>query len=158
MLRVARALRIRADRAGAALVINDRPHLAVAAGADGVHVGPDDGDLATVRAIVGPTRFVGRSTHSLDALAAAVVEDTDYVAFGPVWSTRNAGRDKGERGVEALRAARALVPAPIPLVAIGGIDDARLAEIRAAGVDAWAVIGAVAQAPDRVMATRRLVG
>jgi thiamine-phosphate pyrophosphorylase len=75
-----------------------------------------------------------------------------------VYPTVNAGRPKTVRGIDALRAARAAVPPGVPLVAIGGIDGSRLADVRATGVDAWAVIGAIARAADREAATRALLG
>lgn len=142
---VARAVRRRCDAVGAVFIVNDDALAAARVDADGVHVGQLDAATDAVRAIVGPNRCIGRSTNALDQLPPAA-RGADYVAFGPVWATDNAGRDKGVRGLEALREARRQVD--VPLVAIGGIDASRVAAVRAAGADAWAVIGAVAFAPD----------
>src|SRR5262249_44354760 len=82
--------------------------------------------------------------------------DADYVAFGPIYATPNLSVPKPVRGLELLTRVRVVVPAPIPLVAIGGITAERVDEVRAAGADAWAVIAAVARAPDPVLAARAL--
>ena len=153
--RVARLLVTRCRDAGATFIVNDHADIAAAVDADGVHVGQLDAPTPAVRAVLGPDRILGRSTHSLDQVRNAA-QGADYVAFGPIWPTTRGGRPKGVRGVDALRQARAAVPG-VPLVAIGGIDAARLPEVIAAGADAWAVIGAVALAADPVAATRALI-
>jgi len=157
VLRAARALHARCVPLGATLILNDWPELAAAAGADGVHVGQTDADAATARRLVGPNRIVGRSTNDLLQIPAAL-EGADYLAFGPVWPTDHLSRPKAVQGVERLVRARALVPADVPLVAIGGVTADRLPAIRDAGADAWAVIGAIAGAGARVAATRALLG
>lgn len=155
VLAVARRASARCRAVGATFLVNDHAEIAVAADADGVHVGQLDAAPEAVRRIVGPDRIVGRSTNDLDQLRAALV-GADYVAYGPVWPTPNAGRPKTVRGPEALAQARLAVPAGFPLVAIGGITAERVPIVRAAGVDAWAVIGAIANAEDPVAATRAL--
>ncbi len=152
--RVARQVGLRCRAAGATFIVNDHVQVAAAVGAHGVHLGQLDIPTASARKQLGPDAIIGRSTHDLAQLAEASRQAT-YVAFGPVWSTPNGGRDKGVRGVEALCAARAAVPG-IPLVAIGGVTRERLALVRAAGVDAWAVIGEVAGADDPVAVVRGL--
>ncbi len=154
VLRAARALAPPCRQVGATLLVNDHVEVAVAAGADGVHLGQRDPDAAAARRLLGPDRILGRSTNALDQVPAATT-GADYLAFGPVWPTGNVSRPKEVQGIEALREARALAP-DLPLVAIGGITAARLPAIRAAGADAWAVIGAVAGAEDPVAATRAL--
>jgi thiamine-phosphate diphosphorylase len=154
--RAARELAVRCHRVGATLIVNDWPEIAVSSGSDGVHVGQLDASVEAVRAVVGEGRIIGRSTNDLDQLREAL-RGADYVAFGPVWETANAGRPKTVRGIDALRAARAAVPPSVPLVAIGGITRARAAEVRAAGASAWAVIGAIAHADDRIAATKALI-
>jgi len=152
----AREALARCRAAGATFLVNDLPGVAAAVGADGVHVGQRDAAADEVRRIVGPGRIVGRSTHSPEALAEAR-RHADYVAFGPVFPTPRLSWDKPLQGLEALSAARAHAGST-PLVAIGGIDATRLASVRATGVDAWAVISAVAHADDPVAATRALCG
>ncbi len=156
-LAAARAIRALTRAAGAAFVANDDPHLAVAADADGLHLGQLDGPIDAARAVVG-SRWIGRSTNTVDQARAAVAEGADYVAFGPVYATPHLSRPKEVRGVARLAEVRAVVPPEIPLVAIGGITAERIPEIRAAGAQAWAVIGAVASADDRRLATRALLG
>ena len=156
VLVAARELRLRTHLYDAVLIVNDDPEVAVAADADGVHLGATDLDVEAARRIVGD-RLIGRSTNDPAQIREAL-RGADYVAFGPVWETKNVSRPKAVRGVEWLAVARRLVPEGVPLVAIGGITAERLDEVRAAGADAWAVIGAIAGAPDPVAATRDLLG
>ena len=73
--------------AGIPFILNDYPALAVAVGADGLHIGQDDGSLADARAVTGPGMMIGRSTHSLDQARAALAEGFDYIGFGPLFAT-----------------------------------------------------------------------
>ena len=155
-LRAARAIRAQTREVGAAFVVNDDPHLALEAEADGLHLGQLDGPIGAARAVAGD-RWIGRSTNDLEQVAAAVAEGADYVAFGPVFATSNISRPKTVRGLERLTAARRTVPRGIPLVAIGGITADRLSQVVGAGADSWAVIGAIAGAEDPVAATRALI-
>ena len=152
---VARALVPRCRELGATLIINDVPEVAAASGADGVHVGQTDGPSPHIRHRLGPGRLLGRSANRLEELGAAR-DGADYVAFGPLYDTANLSRPKPVQGPALLIRARAIVPAHIPLVAIGGITTERLGELRAQA-DAWAVIGAIAGADDPVAATRMLL-
>lgn len=144
VIRAARALADRCRACGATLIVNDRAELALAGGADGVHLGQLDGAVAEARRVLGSGAIVGRSTGDVDQIALAV-QEADYVAFGPVYPTPHLSRPKAVRGIDGLRAARVHVPAGVPLVAIGGIDASSLAEVVDAGADAWAVIGAIAR-------------
>jgi thiamine-phosphate pyrophosphorylase len=128
--------------AGTLLFANDRPDLALLAGADGVHVGQADLHLADVRRFA-PGLKVGVSTHELGELEQALSEQPDYVAFGPVFSTRSKAAPEPTVGVELLAKAAGLARrAGVPLVAIGGIDRARLGQA-GAHADLIAVIGAL---------------
>jgi len=151
--RVAGALSIRCRARGATFIVNDHADIAAAVDADGVHLGQADVSTAEARSIIGPDRIIGRSTNALDQIAATLA-GADYLAFGPLYPTDNLSRPKEVQGEERLHIARGRVP--IPLVAIGGIDAARLPAIQRAGADAWAVIGAIAGAADPVTATRLL--
>lgn len=155
VLRACRELLPRCLAVGATLIVNDLAEVAVAAGAHGVHVGQTDDPAAEVRRILGPDLILGRSTNAPDQVGAAL-RGADYVAFGPMYETRHLSRPKQIQGPALLRAVRPLVPAGVPLVAIGGITRERLPEIRDGGADAWAVIGAIALAPDPIEATRAL--
>ncbi len=153
--RLASELSRRSRAVGATFIVNDHPEIAAAVGADGVHLGQTDADTAEVRKIVGPDSIIGRSTN-----APGEIENTlkgaDYLAFGPMFPTGNISRPKAVQGVEVFRSVRRQVA--IPLVAIGGIDAGALPLVRGAGADAWAVIGAIANAEDPVTATRMLCG
>ncbi|MBW1877920.1 MAG: thiamine phosphate synthase [Deltaproteobacteria bacterium] len=156
ILVAARQLRALCDAQQATLIINDWPEIAVAAAADGVHVGQLDADAKTARRIVGADRIVGRSTNDPEQVRYAL-RGADYLAYGPVYATTHLSRPKTVHGVAALASARAIIPAEVPLVAIGGITAERVVAVRHAGADAWAVIGAVASAADPVGAVRALV-
>lgn len=152
----ARAIRKRTRAAGVLFFVNDRFDLALLVEADGVHLG--QGDLPPDR-LPADTRarlWVGRSTHTLEQARAARDERVDYAAFGPVFGTSSKEAEHSPRGLAALAEVAKLL-APLPLVAIGGIDAARAAACREAGAAGIAVIGAVAGADDPVAATRALV-
>ncbi|MDX2165640.1 MAG: thiamine phosphate synthase [Deltaproteobacteria bacterium] len=151
-----RAVRARSDAAGAQLIINDRVDVARLIGAAGVHLGQDDLPASAARAQLGPHAVIGVSTHNLAQLDAAVGEAVaDYLAYGPIFETASKANPDPTQGLAALRAVRARCARP--LVAIGGITLERVAEVRAAGADAVAVIAAIAGAADPAAATRALL-
>lgn len=148
-----RVFREACDRHGALFVLNDRPDLVEACGADGVHVGQEDVPPAEARAVVGPERIVGLSTHSEQQLAAAMGEPVDYVAVGPVFETpTKPGRPAV--GLELVRTAAAT--ARLPWFAIGGIDVENAADVVAAGAERVAVVRAIRDAEDPAAAARAL--
>ncbi len=138
--------------AGARFIVNDDLALARAAGADGVHLGRDDGDLALARARLGPDAILGASCYDrLDLAAGAVAAGADYVAFGSLF--------RSPTKPAAARAPLALISAAkrrlaVPVVAIGGITLANAPLAIAAGADALAVITALFAAPDVAAAAR----
>ncbi len=146
-----RELRRLCDAHGALLIVNDRPDLAVACGAEGVHVGQDDMPVAEARRVVGPERIVGLSTHAPAEIAAA--EGADYIGVGPVFETpTKPGRPPV--GLELVReAARS---ARVPWFAIGGIDATSVDEVVAAGATRIAVLRAIVDAPDPEAAATEL--
>lgn len=149
----ARVFREACDRHGALFVLNDRPDLVEACSADGVHVGQDDLSPVEARAIVGPERIVGLSTHSSEQLAAADQEPVDYVAVGPVFETpTKPGRPAV--GLELVRIAAAT--ARMPWFAIGGIDAENAAKVVVAGAERLAVVRAIRDADDPAVAARAL--
>jgi thiamine-phosphate pyrophosphorylase len=152
----AEALRELTRRAGILFIMNDRFDLALAAQADGVHLGQGDLPPERIPPRLRERLFVGRSTHTLEQARVARAEPVDYVAFGPVFGTTSKDSPHSARGVALLGEAAAAV-APLPLVAIGGIDAANAADAIAAGAAGVAVISAVAGAPDPEAATRALV-
>jgi thiamine-phosphate pyrophosphorylase len=152
----AQALRELTRRAGALFIVNDRFDLALAARADGVHLGQQDLPPARIPPRLRERLVVGRSTHTLEEARAASAEPVDYVAFGPVFGTTSKDSPHAARGLALLREAAAAV-APLPLVAIGGIHSGNAAGVIAAGAAGVAVISAVAGAEDPEAATRALV-
>lgn len=135
----------RAMRATAAppmlFILNDSPVLAVEAGFDGVHIGQTDMPPKDARAILGPDKILGLSTHNEAQLRAADAESVDYLAIGPVFSTSTKANPDPVVGLEGVRLARKLTRKP--LVAIGGITLHNAAQLRAAGADSVAVISAI---------------
>jgi len=152
----ARAIRRVTARHEVSFIVNDRFDLALLAEADGVHLGQDDLPPTRLPAAARARLCVGRSTHDARQAAAATHEGVDYVAFGPLFGTTSKSSAYDERGLEALREIAVSV-APLPLVAIGGIDAVRIAAVRAAGATGVAVISVVAGADDPEAATRALV-
>ena len=152
LLRVAAAIQPTARAAGALVLVNDRPDIARAVEADGVHLGQDDLPVAAARRILGPRYLVGVSTHDLDQARAAKAAGADYLAVGPVYPTSSKAAALSPRGLELVGAVRAAVP--LPLVAIGGITPETAPAVRAAGADAVAMIAALVRAPDVAAAVR----
>lgn len=141
-LELLRALVPLCRAAGTLLFANDRPDLAVLAGADGVHVGQDDVPLAEVRRFA-PALRVGVSTHDFGQLERALVERPDYVAFGPVFATPSKQAHEPVVGLDGLERAHGLARgAGVPLVAIGGLDLDRTRAAKA-HTELVAVIGAL---------------
>jgi thiamine-phosphate pyrophosphorylase len=129
----------------AVLIINDRADIAKLADAAGVHVGQEDLPLEAARQIVGPGKLVGVSTHTVEQARVAEQRGADYIGFGAIYSgglknVRNA------KGLERLREIRVAVK--LPIVAIGGITEATVPDVLAAGADAAAIITDVVRAPD----------
>jgi thiamine-phosphate pyrophosphorylase len=118
-------------------IVNDRADIALLANAQGVHVGQQDLNVEEARAIVGPDKFVGVSTHSLEQLDAADKTSADYIAFGPIYPTSSKENPDPVVGLQLLREARQHTRKPI--VAIGGITLERAAEVFRAGADSLAV-------------------
>jgi len=127
------------------LIMNDRADLCLAAEFDGVHVGQDDLSPASVRAIIGPERWLGASTHNPEQLREADLTSADYLAIGPVFATSSKHRPDPVVGLEGVRRARQLTRKP--LVAIGGITRANAASVIEAGADSVAVISDLLREP-----------
>jgi|SRR5579863_9857486 len=120
------------------LIINDRADLALAAGFDGVHVGQDDLSPEGARKVIGPSLWLGVSTHNPEQVREADKTSADYVAVGPVFATASKAHPDPVIGLEGVRRARDLTRKP--LVAIGGITRANCRSVIEAGADSVAVI------------------
>jgi thiamine-phosphate pyrophosphorylase len=140
--------------AGALFVLNDRPDLVEACGADGVHVGQDDATPASARAVVGPDAIVGRSTHApAQADAAEADDDVDYLAVGPVHATpTKPGRPAVGLGYVSY-AARTVGK---PWFAIGGLDAGNVREVVERGASRIVVVRALTEARDVEAVARAL--
>lgn len=127
------------------LIMNDRADLCLAAEFDGVHVGQDDLSPESVRAIIGPERWLGVSTHNPEQLQEADLTSADYLAIGPVFATSSKEKPDPVVGLEGVRRTRSLTRKP--LVAIGGITRANAASVIEAGADSVAVISDLLREP-----------
>jgi thiamine-phosphate pyrophosphorylase len=135
---------------GARLVVNDRADIALALGADGVHLGQDDLDPAAARRLLGPQAIIGYSTHGVEQALAAAALPVSYVAIGPVFATATKENPDPVVGLAGVRRVRAALPHALPLVAIGGITHENARAVLQAGADAVAVVGALLAAPGQI--------
>lgn len=132
------------------LIMNDRADLAMAADFDGVHVGQNDLSPAAVRAVIGPGRVLGVSTHNAEQIGIADKTDANYLAIGPVFETSSKGNPDPIVGLDGVHRARLLTRKP--LVAIGGITCVLTPQVLAAGADSVAVISALLREPRKAAA------
>jgi thiamine-phosphate pyrophosphorylase len=153
LLARARVLRELTARAGALLIINDRPDVALLSGADGVHLGQDDLPPADVRKMLGPGPIIGWSAHSAEQAEKAAELSADYIGVGPVAPTATKGYTEG-KGAGLVRQVCARVR--LPAVAIGGITPDNAASVIMAGATAVAVCSALCGAEDPEAAAREL--
>jgi thiamine-phosphate pyrophosphorylase len=155
LLEASAVLRAAAERHDALFAINDRADIALAAGADVLHLGQDDLPLTWSRRILGDNLLLGRSTHDPAQAAKAAAEPWDYLVAGPVWATATKpGRPA--TGTALIEAVAALAP-PQPWFAIGGITPDNLHEVTAAGATRIVVVRAITDAPDPASAVRTLL-
>jgi thiamine-phosphate pyrophosphorylase len=131
--------------AGIPLVINDHPQVAAVVGSEGVHVGQDDLTVAETRRIVGPSCFVGKSTHSEAQARAAMDEGPDYIGFGPLFAT-GTKPDYTPIGLDAIAKVEKL--STVPVFCIGGVNRDRLPQILAAGARRVVIVSAFLLAAD----------
>ena len=155
LLRAASAIRDTLSGSGTLFLVNNRVDIALASEADGVHVGQDDLPAALLRGMLGPEAIVGVSVGNVTEAESAEADGASYVAIGPIYATstkEDAGEPVGLAPIKAIRRA-----VGIPVVAIGGITLANIRDVRAAGADAAALVGAVSGASDMVEAVKALV-
>ncbi len=146
LIATARALRALLRPLGVALIVNDRPAVAKAAEADGVHVGQDDGDPAAARRLLGPEALIGLSVTHAGEVATVDENVVDYVGLGPVFASATKADAAPPLGLDGLRAIGPRLR--VPFVAIGGIDAANAGTIMAAGAAGVAVVSAICAADD----------
>ena len=138
--------------AGVPFILNDHPELAAELGADGVHIGQDDGAIYEVRSKIGADMIIGRSTHSLAQARQALADGADYIGFGPLFPTpTKAGRPA--IGLGDIAEMEREVGSKVPAFCIGGIKPENLAEIIASGARRCVVVSHLLTAPDISAAT-----
>ena len=139
---------------GCLFVVNDRVDIALAADADGVHLGQEDLSLAAARRLMGE-KIIGVSTHDPEQALEAERGGADYIGFGPIFGTSTKDTGYAPRGLEMLKTIRRTVR--IPIVAIGGIHESNVARVWEAGADAVAMIGDLMGAEDVAEKARRIL-
>ena len=142
-------------QAGAVLIVNDRVDVAMALGADGVHLTRKSLPPKDARALVGPEMLLGISCHSLPDVREAIEGGVDFLVLGPIYDTPSKASYGAPLTPAILKQAREMCP--LPILAIGGINATRVPEVVQAGADGVAAISAVLAAPDPGTATRELL-
>ena len=140
---------------GVPLIINDRVDVALAADADGVHIGQSDMAYADARRLLGPDKIIGLSVENFHDLEVANGLDVDYIGISPVYGTPTKTDTAQPFGLEGLR--RAVEMSAHPTVAIGGMNAQTIGEVIAAGADGVAVVSAICSAPSPREAARELL-
>lgn len=137
-------------------IVNDHLDLAVEAGADGLHLGQDDGSLARAREFLVANLILGRSTHSLPQARAALEEGADYIGFGPLYPTPTK-EGRPAIGLDDIRAMEKEVGSKIPAFCIGGIKPENLAAVHGAGARRFVVVSHLLTAGDPCVTTSKLL-
>ncbi|SEM75389.1 thiamine phosphate synthase [Palleronia pelagia] len=154
-VRTASAIRAALKGTGVPLIVNDDPAAAIAAGADGVHIGQGDGDPVAVRRRIGPDRLLGLSCETPAHVASVADSGADHLGLGPVMATSTKPKHAAPLGFDGLAAmARAT---GLPKVAIGGLKAPHAGLVRDAGCDGMAVVSAILGAPDPRAAARDII-
>ena len=136
------------------LIINDRVDVALACGADGVHIGQDDMPYEIARKLMGPKAIIGLSVETWEDVLASQKLDVNYIGVSPVFATPTKTDTKGPWGLEGLRRIKSF--SRHPLVAIGGINPSNVREVMDAGADGVAVVSAICASADPETAAREI--
>jgi len=136
------------------LIINDRVDVALACGAEGVHIGQEDMPFEIVRKLMGPKAIIGLSVETWKDVEASQKLDVSYIGVSPVFSTPTKTDTKGVWGLEGLAKIKAFSCHPV--VAIGGINESNVREVLKAGADCVAIVSAICASPDPEMAARNI--
>lgn len=149
-------LRILCDEFQKPFVINDHLELALECGAHGLHLGQDDGSLQEARDQIGPKMILGRSTHSLEQARQAVLDEADYIGFGPLFPTPT---KKGRPGIglDNIRTMQKEVGQKIPAFCIGGIKPENLEEVKGAGAKRVVIVSHLLSSPDPEKETLKII-
>ena len=154
---IAQAIRLKAllDEYEVPMIINDRIEVALASGADGLHIGQSDGDPVEARRRLGEDALIGLSVQTLEQLKALDVERIDYLGLGPVHATPTKPDHAAPLGIEGLT--QLVRSSPLPTVAIGGISLANAGEVMTSGTDGLAVVSALCSAEDPAAAAQQFL-
>jgi len=142
------------ERAGVVFIVNDRVDVAIAAKADGVHLGQDDFPIPLARDLLGPDPIIGGSSATFEEAQKCLREGADYVGFGPVFPTTSKDDAGPVSGIDILR--KVVESIPLPIIAIGGVSPDNVKDVLSAGAYGIAVISAVCCQEDPGKATRDL--
>ncbi|OPX36762.1 MAG: thiamine-phosphate diphosphorylase [Desulfobacteraceae bacterium 4484_190.2] len=154
MIEIARNMKRLCLEAGVTFIVNDRLDVAIAAEADGVHLGQDDFPIPMARQILGEGRIIGGSAATLDEARKCLSEGADYVGFGPVYPTSSKDDAGPVSGIDILKQVIEIIP--LPIIAIGGVGAENIPDVMRAGARGIAVISAVCCQDDPDEATRSL--
>lgn len=141
MIQIARQLKRLCSDNGVTFIVNDRLDVAIAAEADGVHLGQDDFPIPLARELYGRDRIIGGSAATLEEAYKCLAEGADYIGFGPIYPTASKENAGPVTGIELLK--ETVKAIPLPIIAIGGINAENTAEVIEAGAHGIAVISAV---------------
>ena len=154
MIEIVRQLKQLCLDSGVTLIVNDRVDVAIAAEADGVHLGQNDFPIPLARKLLGESRIIGGSAATLEEAQKCLVEGADYIGFGPVYPTASKADADPVTGIKLLKQAVEIIS--LPIIAIGGISVENAPEVMRAGAQGIAVISAVCCQEDPEQATRAL--
>ena len=155
LLAAARAMRAITAAANRLFVVNDHVDIALLAGADGVHLGPDDITVEGARSVAGDRLLIGASASTPEAARQAIADGADYLGVGPAFETP-VKSEKDVIGPEGVLEVAKAVGAEVPVFAIGGIDESNVQQLTRLGLHRVCVIRAIGQASDPEAAARRL--
>ena len=154
MIEIARNMKRLCSEADVTFIVNDRLDVAIAAEADGVHLGQDDFPIPMARELLGEGRIIGGSAATLDEARKCLSEGADYVGFGPVYPTSSKDDAGPVSGIDILKQVVEIIP--VPIIAIGGVGAENIPDVMRAGAHGIAVISAVCCQDDPEKATRSL--
>jgi len=154
MIEIARNMKRLCSKADVTFIVNDRLDVAIAAEADGVHLGQDDFPIPMARELLGEGRIIGGSAATLDEARKCLSEGADYVGFGPVYPTSSKDDAGPVSGIDILKQVVEIIP--VPIIAIGGVGAENIPDVMRTGAHGIAVISAVCCQDDPEKATRSL--
>ena len=154
MIEIVRQLKQLCLDSDVTLIVNDRVDIAIAAEADGVHLGQDDFPIPLARKLLGESRIIGGSAATLEEAQRCLAEGADYIGFGPVYPTTSKADADPVTGIKLLKQAVEIIS--LPIIAIGGISAENAPEVMRAGAQGIAVISAVCCQEDPEQATGAL--